>query len=179
MDPIEFLGKSRYTYAARVVGEGRYEVVFRWVKWGMERFYKVILTVERRDSIVEYNSTSDSPLEFHMRFEFNPREGRVTAVRVTASMKAGFMANLLGRGDYRVFVEELVERGILGMARRLAETLEVKIGATSPVSCDQCILFDPSRGYCFAVRSGVDNPRSPPCEGKYFISRRGLLEALS
>ena len=46
-DPQQFLSHSKYTYTVKKV-DSEYEVVFRWVKWGMERFYKVRITVDIR-----------------------------------------------------------------------------------------------------------------------------------
>lgn len=180
-NPAEFLEKSKYTYAARELGEGKYEIVFRWVKWGIERFYKVVLEARRYDSNIVYVSTPESQYEFYMKFEFNEEEEKHrTLVRVEAGMKAGLMADLLGRKDYRDFIEELVEKGILGMTRQFAQALEIEEGGLSEsISCNGCILYDPSRKYCFALRNSVSDPGNPPCKGKYYISRERLLETLS
>jgi len=178
-NPAEFLGKSKYTYTAKELGEGKYEVVFRWVKWGMEKFYKVVLEVRRYDNTIVYVSAPESPYEFYMKFELEETESEETEVKVEANMKAGLMADLLGRGDYKGFVEELVEKGILGMTRQFAKELEVEEGALiEGVSCLECILYDTGSRYCFALRKGVKNPELPPCRGKFYISREKLLEAL-
>lgn len=179
-NPAEFLGKSKYTYTAKELGEGKYEIVFRWVKWGMEKFYKVILEVRRYDNTIVYVSAPESPYEFYMKFELEETEDEKTRVRVEARMKAGFMADLLGKKDYRGFVEELVEKGILGITRQFAQALEVEEGAViEGISCTGCILYDPSRKYCFALRKGVKDTERPICGGKFYISREKLLEALS
>lgn len=179
LDPSEFLGKSRYTYAVRRLGEDKYEVVFRWVKWGMERFYKVVLEARRYDNRILYMSTPESQYEFSMEFDLEEVEDGNTRVRVVARMKAGLMANLIGKGDYKGFVEELVEKGILEMARSFARKLELE-NTTSGMEagCLACILYDPDRKYCYALGKTVGDPQKPECKGRFYISREKMMEAL-
>lgn len=182
-----FMSKSRYTYALRRVGEDVYEVVFRWRKLGIEKFYRVTLAVARSGSTVEYRSTPDSPYHFRMTFKVEPAPGGgASRVVVEAEMRAGLMASLMGRGDFREFVEELVDRGIANLARlhlaaKAREALQPSDGAggsaapgAAPVerpSCLDCVLYDPERRYCYMLRRTIENPGEPPCGGTYFIAR--------
>ncbi|MEB3851987.1 MAG: SRPBCC family protein [Desulfurococcales archaeon] len=167
-DPARFLGHSRYTYLARRLGDGSCEVVFRWAKLGVERYYTVRLRAATRGGTVEYTPAEGSRYQFRMRFNLEPAPQGGTVVEVEAEMGAGLMASLLGRGDFRAFVEELVEKGIAEMAKKLAGRPPPGRGAR--VSCRGCVLFDPERGYCYALRSRVDDPSRPPCGGRYFVA---------
>jgi len=172
LDIEEFMSKSRYTYAIRRLAGGVYEVVFRWRKLGIERFYRVRLRVEGGGDVVEYRSTPDSDYPFLMRFLLEPGPGGSTRLHVEAEMDAGVMAGLLGRGDYRGFVEELVEKGIAALAGRYAERLAPRPGVPGgSLTCRECILYDPERGYCYALRGEVRDPGRPPCGGRYLVAR--------
>ena len=166
--PDKFLAHSRYTYAAKRLDDGTYEVVFRWVKWGMERFYKVRLRIRQENGVVAYESTPDSEYPFRLEFRLQPGSSR-TSVEVEAEMGAGLMASLLGRKDFREFIEELVEKGIVGAARELVRREgREPTGAVAP-ACSSCILYDPERRYCYALRSSVEDPAKPPCRGRYYL----------
>ncbi len=167
--PDRFLANSRYTYTVKRLDDGTYEVVFRWVKWGMERFYKVRLRIRQEGGVVAYESTPDSDYPFRLEFRLRPGGGRTT-VEVEAEMSAGLMASLLGRRDFREFIEELVEKGIAGAARELAGRREEEraAGAEAP-ACTSCILYDPERRYCYALRSEVKDPAKPACRGRYYL----------
>ncbi|MEB3861639.1 MAG: hypothetical protein GSR84_05390 [Desulfurococcales archaeon] len=173
-DPQQFLSHSKYTYTVKKV-DSEYEVVFRWVKWGMERFYKVRITVDIEDDRIVYRSTSDSPHYFKLELDMEEAEEDATRIKVRSEMKAGIMADLLGRKDYADFIEELVEKGIAGVARKMAEAIEE---ATTPTpACTDCLIYDSERGYCYAIRGGVDDPARPPCQGKFYLSRKLILGA--
>lgn len=178
-DPSKFLGYSKYTYLTKKLSDNRYEVVFRWVKWGIERFYKVRIEYTREDDTVIYRSTEDSPYFFVMIFKLRELEGGKTEITLDASMKAGLMADLLGRKDYREFIEELVEKGIVGMTRNLLSSLEQpSTSSDERLHCLDCVLYDESRRYCYVLRAVVGDTRNPPCRGKYYLSRelaRGYL----
>ncbi len=123
-NPEEFFKHSKYTYTVKKIGDNLYEVVFRWVKWSIERFYKVRIRVERTEDRVLYKSTRDSPYYFTLEFTFKSLPGESTEITVYSSMKAGFMADLLGRKDYREFIEELVEKGIRASPGRWRQRLK-------------------------------------------------------
>ncbi len=173
-DPQQFLSHSKYTYTVKKV-DSEYEVVFRWVKWGMERFYKVKITVDIEGGRIVYRSTSNSPHYFRLELDMEEAEEDATRITVRSEMKAGIMADLLGRKDYADFIEELVEKGIAGVARKMAEAIEE---ATTPTpTCTDCLIYDSERSYCYAIRGGVDDPRRPPCQGKFYLSRKLILGA--
>ncbi len=174
-DPERFLSNSKYTYTVRRLSDNTYEVVFRWVKWGIERFYKVVITVEWKGNTVTYRSTDKSPYYFYIRFRMESPRSYITRVTVESGMKAGLMADLLGRGDYREFIEELVEKGIAGMARKLAESLGL-VTPSSRIDCRDCILYDEQRRYCYALRTNIRDPMNPPCNIEYYISKK-LIKA--
>ncbi len=173
-DPGNFLSHSKYTYTVKRIRDNVYEVVFRWVKWGMERFYRVIIEVKEEGDTVVYTSTRDSPYHFRLSFKLADAGEERTSVVVESEMKAGIMADLLGKKDYREFIEELVDKGIVGAARKIAESVEPLPGEAEP-SCTDCLLYDSHKAYCYALREDVRDPRRPPCRGKYFLSRRLIL----
>ncbi len=173
-DPQQFLSHSKYTYTVKRLGD-TYEVVFRWVKWGMERFYKVKIRVDMEGDKVIYRSTSDSPHYFKLELDMEEVEGDATRIRISSEIKAGLMADLLGRRDYADFIEELVEKGIAGVARKMAETVAEK--TTPTPTCRDCLIYDSERSYCYAIRGSIDNPANPPCQGKFYLSRRLILGA--
>lgn len=178
-DPESFLSHSKYTYTVKRVGDDVYEVVFRWVKWGMERFYKVKVKAEAVGDKVVYRSTPDSPHYFLLELGLEEAGDDATRIKVNAEMKAGLMADLLGRRDYASFIEELVEKGIAGVARKMASSLEkseVRVAEPTP-TCINCLIYDSDRRYCYAIRGSVDDPNRPPCEGRFYLSRRLILGA--
>jgi len=178
-DPAKFLSHSKYVVSARRIGENKYEILYKWVKWGITKYFRVVLSVERRGNEIIYRSTEESDYEHYFIFRFQETGDKKTVVEVESGMKAGFMANLLGRKDYRGFIEEIVEKGIVALSRQFAEKLSVKEGeAGEGASCRDCLLYDVSRGYCFALRVKVEDPGKPPCNYKYYLSRRRALEAL-
>lgn len=167
-NPEVFLGKSRYTYSLKRVGNDEYEVVFKWRKLGMTRFYPVRFRVYRQDNRIVYEATHDSPYRFSIIIELVGVDNE-TEVTVRAEMDAGILASLLGRGDFSSFIEELVDSGIAGMAKDIVRESEIR--SRPRASCTSCFLYDPSRGYCYVLRAGVRDPESPPCRGEYFIDK--------
>ena len=167
LDPEAFLSGSRYTYSVKRLDDERYEVVFRWRKLGVDRFYPVRLRVERRGGRIVYEPTPDSP--HNLRIEISvERDNGGALVTVEASMDAGLLARIMGRGDISAFVEDLVDKGIAGMAERAA----AKRGAPGGgAHCERCLLYDPGRGYCYALRQEVGDPGDPPCRGRFFIDK--------
>ena len=167
LDPEAFLSASRYTYSVKRLDEGKYEVVFRWRKFGVERFYPVRVRVERRGGRVVYEPTPDSP--HNLRLEISvERDNGGALVTVDASMDAGLLARIMGRGDFAAFVEDLVDKGIAGMAERAAAKGSTLGGVAH---CERCLLYDPGRGYCYALRREVGDPGDPPCRGRFFIDK--------
>ena len=169
-----FFYKSKYTYAVRRLSEDTYEVVFRWRKFGVTRFYRVRIKVRRNsDREVVYEPDEGSDYWFRMRFTFEPHSGG-TLVRVEAQMKAGLMADLLGRGDYRGFVEELVDNGIKRMLENIvAGQRAAQAGSTMvKANCRLCVLYDENRSFCYFLGKTVENPENPPCGGKGFVAYR-------
>ena len=175
LNPSEFLAKSRHTYTIRKLGEGKYEVVFRWVKFKVERFFKVILEVRIRGDTIEYASTPESPYEFSIRIKLEDTGNGTTRIHVEARMKPGLLANLLGKKSYSEFIEELIEKGIVGMAKTLVAKQKpkgVETGVkTSKASCQNCLLYDPSRKYCYALGREVDGS-GPECRGRFYLPRQ-------
>ena len=165
--PDKFLAGSRYTYSVSRM-DGVYEVVFRWVKWGMTRLYRVRIRVVQKGPVVKYVSLPGSDHDFYMEFHLRPSGNGRTRVRVEARMRAGLMADLLGRGDYARFVEELLSRGLGGEPSLAAG--EVR-GSAEP-RCEDCLLYEPSNRYCYYLRSPVPEPEEPPCNGKGFVGCR-------
>ncbi len=169
--PDRFLGESRYTYRASRL-DGVYEIVFKWVKWGITRFYRVRLRVVQEGPVVRYVSTPDSDYEFYMEFHLRPGGDGRTRVWVEARMKAGLMADLLGRKDYARFVEELVDRGLGAMLSAVAEERRGAEAGQARPRCEDCLLYEFSNKYCYYLKGPIANPEDPPCGGRGFIEHR-------
>ena len=164
-NPKALFSRSRYVERVEQRAPNVYTVRFVWRKLGVTRRYEVSFRVERRGDTIVYESLEGS--RYPMRFEFQlTPSGRGTRVRVAAEMKAGLMADLLGRRDFAGFVEELVEKGIVALAERAAS----KRGGGD---CKTCILYDPETGYCYYLRRRVPDPSKPPCKGRAYMAVEG------
>ena len=166
-DPESFLGASRYTYVVKRLAPGLYEVVFRWRKLGVTRYYRVRLRVRREDGRVVYESTPDSDYPFRLEITLE-EAGGATRVRASAEMRAGLMADLLGRRDYASFVEELVDRGLAALARRLASQAPAEARRGRP-ECTTCLLYEQELRRCLVLGARVEDPSRPPCQGRDYI----------
>ncbi len=174
LDPEGVLGASKYTYTVKRLDKDKYEVVFKWVKMGMTRFYKVRFTVKQEDNEITYQSTGDSDHWMNMQFTIEPA-GDATRVKVTALMKAGLLASLLGKRDYAEFIEELVEAGIRRSLSKISDRAKKQatpgaqpLVGNRGVSCNDCLLYDPDRGYCYKMARKVEEGE---CKGRYYISK--------
>ncbi len=172
MEVDRFLYNTAYTYAVRRLGEGVYEVVFRWKKLGITRFYRVKLSVVKRGNIVEYVSVDGSDYPFKMRFVFESRDGG-TVIKVESEMKAGIMADVLGRKDYRRFIEELVDSGIKAFLEKSVKEVRSR-ASTGKASCTNCVLYDELRGYCYFLNQEVKDPSNPPCHGEGYVAYKAV-----
>ncbi|MEB3787497.1 MAG: SRPBCC family protein [Desulfurococcales archaeon] len=168
LDPETVLGASKYTYTVKRIGDGIYEAVFKWVKMGITRFYKVRFIVKRGREEVVYESTKGS--DHWMRLEFRLQQaGEATRLTVNAEMKAGIMASLLGKRDYAAFIDELVESGIRRTLSKITGESQAIAGGNGRVSCSSCLLYDPDRGYCYRMSKTVQDGE---CKGRYYIDKR-------
>ncbi len=160
------LSTSKHTHSVKRLGEDIYHVRFVWRKLGMTRYFDVVFKVIREGDRVVYRSIEGSKYPMIIEFKFKPRNDMLE-IEVYSEMKAGLMADLLGRKDYAKFIDDLVESGIL---RLLKESPRVRARETGEaIRCDRCILYDPVRGYCYYLRRPVINVVKPPCGGKEFI----------
>ena len=162
LHPDRFLSLSSYVESVVQSEGGKYDVVFRWVKWGMTRRYWVKLRVYRDGNAVVYESTPDS--DHPMRLVFTvvkDPEGYVT-LSTHAEMEAGTLAKLLGRGDFARFIENLIDAAIKEGMRRFME------GGGPKVECGGCAFYEATRKYCYALDRPVENPSEPPCGGRMF-----------
>ncbi len=161
--PENFLGLSKYVESIVPVEEGKYEVVFRWVKWGMTKRYWVKFRVISEGNTVVYEALPDSENYMKMIFTIvkNPEEKSIN-LNVYAEMEAGTLAKLLGKKDFSAFVEELVDTSIKEIMRRMLESKEKQ------VNCEECAFYEITRRYCYAIERSVEDPSRPPCGGKFF-----------
>ncbi len=136
----------------------------------MERFYIARLRVKASEEGLVYESTRESPLNarFILRVEGEPR-GSNSRVVLEAEMRAGLAAGILGRRDYRVFVEELLESMVRRALEEAAETREAD--KRQRPHCRNCILYDPERSYCYILGLNVGEPGEPPCRGSKYVAR--------
>ena len=126
--PTSFFSASPYTYRIKRLDEKgtSYEIIFKWRKLGITRYFPVKLQVTRepgKDRIrIIYKSLPDSKYEFYLELlveRLGP--GRVR-IHGKTYMKAGLMADLLGRKEYRLFIENLVRDGVFCLIERRAAT---------------------------------------------------------
>ncbi len=161
--PDKFLGNSRYVETIVNRGDNKYEVVFKWVKWGMVKRYWVKFRVYRDQNTVIYESTpdSDNKMLMAMTIAKDPEEGYIN-ITFHAEMEAGTLANLLGKKDFRVFVEELLDTAIKEYMKSILDVKE------NTVTCKNCAFYEAVKSYCYALDKKVDNPDDPPCGGSMF-----------
>ena len=160
------LSTSKHTYSIKRVAENVYHVKFVWKKLGMTRYFDVVFKVEREGDKIRYRSIEGSKYPMIIEFSLKPKDDALE-IEVYSEMKAGIMADLLGRKDYAKFIEDLVETGI---AELLRESSRVKEREEREIArCDKCILYDPVRGYCYYLRRPITNAAKPPCGGRDFI----------
>ena len=175
LDVEDFLGSGKYTYAVKRLEDEVYEVVFKWVKLGFTRYYRVRFKVVKADDRVTYTSIEGSDYDFTIEFTLKRADGGVL-LEVNASMKAGLMANLLGRRDYAMFIEELVDKGIERALKRMAS--KQGVGEKGPAhqrlpSCQNCLFYGSLTRRCYLLGIRVDDPHSPPCGGEGFLEVGG------
>ena len=124
--PQSFFSSSPYTHKVRKLDEKGelYEVVFKWRKLGITRYYPVKLRVERRpgkDKVeIIYKSTEDSKYDFYLSLVVRRIGPGKVRVHCLSYMRAGLMADLLGRKEYKLFVENLVRDGVFCLVERRA-----------------------------------------------------------
>ena len=169
LDPYIFLGSSEYTESIKDLGNGVYEVVFKWRKFGLTKRFKVILRVfkEQHQDVVEvvYKSEPGSTYWFTLRVALYPGQKGVF-VKAEALMKAGLMADLFGRKDFADFVERLVSKGLTSYLKRRLSKLGESVLRSGFGDCRDCVLYDEVRGYCYYLETIVADPTRPPCGGK-------------
>jgi len=170
--PESLFSGSRYVYSVKSLGGDLYEVVFRWSKLGMERFYVARLKARPLPGGgLAYESTGDSPLKARFAVTVEPAPPGGSRVVLDAEMEAGIAAGLLGRGDYRVFVEELLEGLVREALREAAARAEAE---ASGADCRRCLLYDVERRYCYLLGTSVEDPQKPPCRGSKYVEKPRL-----
>ena len=148
----------------------------------MTRYYPVRIRVFEKDlgervKRVVYEPAEDSPYWFRMEFVLREKNGGGVEVEASAFMKAGLMADFLGKRDYARFVEELLDRGIRSFleerARRIRESRRAAVAVLASrgeASCTTCSLFDDERSFCYFLEKRVDDPSKPPCGGRAYVA---------
>ncbi len=175
LDAGRFLSQSPYTYTVKKRGDA-YEVVFKWRKLGMTRYFKVVLRPKETSEGIEYEPLQDSDYRFNMKFRLDEDE-EGTTLTVTAEMDAGIAATLLGRGDFRRFVEDLVDNGLQRLINEMAGAVAGKEEARAPSEkpgapqCTTCMLYESGMGYCFYLGKKVEDPSNPPCGGERYVDK--------
>ena len=168
-----FLKRSKYVESIESEAPGVYHVRFVWRKLGMTRRYDVVFRVRREGDKVIYESLEGSKYPMRLEFRLSKRDGE-TVLEASATMKAGLMADLLGRRDFAEFIDELVETGFVSLVKEMAsrrrQKAESSEGPAVKKTCERCLLYDPVRKYCYYLRKNVSNPEKPPCGGAHFIS---------
>ncbi len=162
LHPDRFLSLSNYVESIVRSEKGQYDVVFRWVKWGMTRRYWVKLRVFRDGNTVIYESTPDSDHPMRLVFTVVKDPDGYITLSAYAEMDAGTLARLLGKGDFAKFIDSLIDTAIKESLRRFME------GGEAKVVCNGCAFYEVTRKYCYALNRAVGNPSEPPCGGRLF-----------
>ena len=166
------LGVSKHTEKVERVSPGVYHVRFVWRKLGMAKHFDVVFRSRRENDKVIYESIEGSRYPMKMEFELRQRPDGLVEIRVLAEMRAGLMAEVLGRRDFARFVEELVDSGIVRLLQARAGGGAREGRKASEARCDRCLLYDPVRNYCYYLRRPVFATTKPPCGGEAFIPLR-------
>lgn len=160
-NPAKLLRLSKYVDSVRKAGEGLWEVVFKWRKFGMTKKYRVLFRVFRYGNTVVYESAEDSPNEAKIVFTVAKDPGGWSLINATAEFGIGGLASLLGKHDFRAFVDELLDSGIR------AHFLEKTRTAHHSVDCRNCEFYEATRSWCYALDQVVDHGQVP-CGGAMF-----------
>ena len=168
LSPEKFLSESKYTYHLEKEGD-TYSVIFRFKKLGITKYYRVRLKLIVDGNTYRLESLPDSEYPFNMKFTLEKIGEYETKVIVEAVMKADLMANLLGRKDFAVFVEDLVDKGI---SKLLMDLASGKKPTGGDVSCLTCLFYGSTTKYCYILKQNIMDPSNPPCNGKHYIRKK-------
>ncbi len=163
MDPERFLKLSEYVEEVVHKEDNIYEVIFKWVKWGMIKRYWVKFKAYRDANTVVYESVPDSDhyMVISVSVARNPDE-RYFNVRFSAEMEVGILERLLGKKDFEKFVESLLDTAIKGY-------LEKQVGKHEEnIDCRECAFYETVKSYCYVLDKRVEDPAKPPCNGREF-----------
>ncbi len=164
-DPTKWLRTAYTKYVEKIeeLGDGKYEIVFKWKKLGITKTIRVRFKVVEKEGIIAYVSTRDSPTQASFTFTIieDPEEDYIT-LRVDAEMDAGTLASVFGKGDFRKFIETLVDETI---RKALIKTAKIK---RIHEKCTTCVFYEAQRNWCYALNKPIRNPNHPPCSGKYY-----------
>ncbi len=168
LSPEKLLSESKYTYHLEKEGD-TYNVIFRFKKLGITKYYRVRLKLIVDGNTYRLESLPDSEYLFNMKFTLEKIGEYETKVIVEAMMKADLMANLLGRKDFAVFVEDLVDKGI---SKLLMDLASGKKPTSGDVSCLTCLFYGSTTKYCYILKQNIMDPSNPPCNGKHYIRKK-------
>ena len=166
------LGVSKHTEKVERVSPDVYHVRFVWRKLGMTKHFDVVFRSRREGNKIIYESIEGSKYPMRMEFYLRRRPDGLVEIRVLAEMRAGLMAEVLGRKDFARFVEELVDAGIVRLLQARAQGRAREGKKTFRARCDNCLLYDPVKNYCYYLRRPVFATTKPPCGGEAFIPLR-------
>jgi len=160
MHPEKFLRLSSYVEEIVRKNDNKYEVVFKWTKWGMTKRYWVKFRVYRDANTVVYESTPESDNRMNMSITIirDPEQGYIT-VKLDIEMDAGTLASILGRGDFSKFAENLLDAAIKEYMKKHM------IGSEKKIDCRNCAFYEAMRSYCYELDKPVEDPVNPPCGG--------------
>ena len=107
--PAEIFSSAPYVEKVENLGDNVVEVVFKWVKMGVARRYVVRLRWRRAWGGMVYECLEPCKHRLIVKVLMKSSKENESVLYVRAEMNAGFMASLMGKKDFRDFVEKLAD----------------------------------------------------------------------
>ncbi|MGP6207788.1 hypothetical protein ACNF42_07175 [Cuniculiplasma sp. SKW3] len=111
-DPRRFLASSEYTLEIGFKGNHIYSVKFRWKKFGIIRIFEIEFSLKITECRIVYEGIEEYKDRFRFAIDYEKISSGKTRIEVEAKMDAGKLPELIGKGDFKKFVEKIVEDGM-------------------------------------------------------------------
>lgn len=111
-DPRRLLSISEYTQEIEFKGDDIYTVKFRWKKFGISRIFEIGFSLKIMKCGIVYDGVEEYKDRFRFVINFEKISEDKTRIKVEVTMDAGKIPEIIGKSDFRKFVEEIVQNGL-------------------------------------------------------------------